>query len=149
MVDVSVSGTIRVPPARAFAYISDFENWPRWQGDMKERKLVSGERGRVGAKYHYISKAMGQTFDSTLWITDSIPDRRVDFEGERAGMITPRGTYLIAPAEGGSLVTLNPHPAMHGLAKLMSFMAKPMIRKLQKEHLAALTRELEGVPRSS
>lgn len=145
MVNVSISDVIRVPPAKAFAYISDFENWPRWQGDMKKAELVSGQRGSVGAKYHYISKAMGQTFDSTLWVTDVKPDHRIDFEGERAGMITPKGTYLVEPAEDGaaSRVTLNPHPDMHGLGKLMGAVAKPMISKLQREHLAALKRELE------
>jgi uncharacterized protein YndB with AHSA1/START domain len=143
MVDVRISGIVRVPPAKAFAYISDFENWPKWQGDMKKTALVKGEAGKVGATYRYVSKAMGQTFDSTLRITRIVPGERVDFEGERAGMITPRGTYLVEPAEGGSRVTLNPHPEMHGVGKLMAFMAGPMIGKLQREHLAALTRELE------
>lgn len=143
MVDVSISGTVKVPPAKAFAYIADLENWPRWQSDMKVTKLVKGDTGNVGARYHYVSKAMGQTFDSTLWITNVIPDRRIDFEGERAGMITPKGTYLVEATPDGSRVTLNPHPEMHGFGKLMAGLAAPRIRRLQREHLAALTRELE------
>jgi uncharacterized protein YndB with AHSA1/START domain len=144
MVDVKISGIVRVPPAKAFAYISDFENWPRWQGDMKRTELVGGERGKKGARYHYVSKAMGQTFDSTLAITNVEPDRRVDFEGEWAGTIKPKGTYLVEPAPEGCRVTLNPHPDMRGLGKIMAGLAGPMIRRLQRQHLEALTRELEA-----
>ena len=78
MVDVKVSGIVRVPPEKAFAYITDFANWPRWQDDMKKAELVGGERGKVGARYHYVSKAMGQTLqhlfppqDWVFWRSDA------------------------------------------------------------------------------
>lgn len=143
MVDVKVSGTVRAPPEKVFAFLRDLENWPRWQADMKETKLVEGRTGETGARYRYVSKAMGQTFDSTVRLTEVEPGRRVAFEGEWAGMIRPSGAYWVEPAPGGSSVTLNPHPEARGFGKLMAPLMGPMIRRLNRQHLDALRREME------
>jgi uncharacterized protein YndB with AHSA1/START domain len=144
MVDVTVSGLVRAPPQKVFEFLADLENWPRWQDDMKSTKLVEGERGRVGARYRYVSKAMGQTFDSTVRVSAVEPGRLVAFEGEWAGMIRPSGRYLVEPAEGGSRVTLNPHPEARGFGKLMAPLMGAMIRRLNKQHLERLRVALEA-----
>jgi uncharacterized protein YndB with AHSA1/START domain len=42
MVDVTVSGTVRVAPEEVFRFLADLENWPRWQSDMKSTTLAGG-----------------------------------------------------------------------------------------------------------
>lgn len=144
MVDVNVSGTVRATPADVFAFLADFENWPRWQSDMKTTELVEGQRGQAGAVYHYVSKAMGQTFDSTVRIVRVDPPSEITFEGEWAGMMRPSGRYLVEPAPEGARVTLNPHPEARGFGKLMAPLMGLMIRRLNHEHLDALRRAVEG-----
>lgn len=130
--DVTVSGTVRSTPKDVYAFLSDFANWPRWQSDMKATELVDGEPGQLGARYHYISKAMGQTFDSTVRIVKADSPREVAFDGEWTGMLRPSGRYLVEPALDGALVTLNPHPEARGFGKVMAPLMGAMIRRYNR-----------------
>lgn len=143
MVDVSVSGTIRADPADVYNYLADLSNWPRWQSDMQSTTLVDGTAGQVGAIYHYVSKAMGQTFDSTVRIARADAPREIAFDGEWTGMMRPSGRYLVEPAPGGSRVVLNPHPEARGIGKVLAPLMAMMIRRLNRQHLEDLRRELE------
>ena len=143
MVDVRVSGNVRATPEDVFAFLADLANWPRWQSDMKVTELADGTPGHVGARYRYVSKAMGQTFDSAVTLSRVEAPREVAFEGEWAGMIRPSGRYLVEPAPEGTRVTLNPHPEARGLGKLMAPLMGLMIKRLNKAHLDDLRRMLE------
>jgi uncharacterized protein YndB with AHSA1/START domain len=143
MVDVSVTGTIRAAPEDVFRYLADLENWPSWQSDMKSSTLAEGQPGEVGAVYRYLSKAMGMTFDSTVRLTRVDPPREVAFEDDWTGMIRPVGRYLVESAPEGSRVTLNPRPEVRGVGRIMEPLIAFMGRRLNKEHLEALKRELE------
>jgi uncharacterized protein YndB with AHSA1/START domain len=145
MVEVSVSGVVGAPPERVFAFLADLENWPRWQSDMKTTTLVEGERGTLGARYRYVSKAMGQTIDSTVRLVRVDAPREVAFEGEWAGMIRPDGRYLVEPAVEGSRITLNPHPETRGLGRILAPLLATMIRRLNRQHLGEL-QEIFGRP---
>jgi uncharacterized protein YndB with AHSA1/START domain len=138
MADVTVSGVVGAEPERVYAFLADLENWPRWQSDMKSTTLVEGEAGKPGARYRYVSKAMGQTIDSTVRLVRADPPREVGFEGEWAGMIRPNGSYLVEPAAGGTRVTLNPHPETRALGSLLAPLLTMMIRRLNRQHIAAL-----------
>src|SRR5207248_995699 len=144
MVDVMVSGVVRAPPQKVFDFLADLENWPRWQSDMKSTKLVDGQRGKEGARYHYVSKAMGQTFDSTVRVSRVEPGKLVAFEGEWTGMIRPSGQYAVDIDPAGSRVTLNPHPEARGFGKVMAPLMGSMIKRLNRQHLDALRKQLEA-----
>jgi hypothetical protein len=143
MVDVSVSGTVRAAPGEVFGFLAELENWPRWQDDMKSTILVGGTGGEVGARYRYVSKAMGQTFDSTVRLVTVDAPREVAFEGEWTGMLRPSGRYLVEAASAGTLVTLNPHPEVKGAMRIMAPLMAWMIRRLNRQHLERLRRVLE------
>jgi len=95
------------------------------------------------AVYRYVSKAMGMTFDSTVRLTRVDAPREVAFEGEWTGMIRPDGRYLVVPVPEGSRVTLNPHPQVRGIGRIMEPLIAFMGRRLNNDHLEALRRELE------
>src|SRR5947208_13054327 len=109
MVDVTVSGIVRAPPSEVFAFLADLGNWPRWQSDMQTTTLLEGQPATVAARYRYVSKAMGQTIDSTVRLVRVDAEREVAFEGEWAGMIRPTGPYLVVPTQDGDGVSVNPH----------------------------------------
>jgi uncharacterized protein YndB with AHSA1/START domain len=143
MVDVKVSGTVRAAPDAVFGFLADFENWPRWQSDMQVTTLVEGQQGEAGARYRYVSKAMGQTFDSTVTVVRADAPREVAFEGEWTGMIRPSGRYVVEAAPGGSRVTLNPHPEARGVGRIMAPLLAVMIKRLQRQHLDAIRQAIE------
>ena len=142
--DIKVSGTVRAAPEAVFSFLADFENWPRWQSDMKTTELVEGEAGQSGARYHYVSKAMGQTFDSTVRIVRADAPREIVFEGEWTGLLRPSGRYLVEPAPNGSRVTLNPHPEARGFGRVMAPLIGLMIKRYNREHLEFLRKAVEG-----
>lgn len=141
--DVNVSGIVKAEPEAVFAYLADFGNWPRWQADMQSTSLIEGQAGQVGARYRYVSKAMGQTFDSTVRVVRLDPPRDVAFEGDWAGLLRPSGRYLIEAVPDGSRVTLNPHPEARGLGRILAPLLARVIRRLNEQHLVALRGELE------
>lgn len=143
MIDVRVSGIVKASPEVVLGFLADLANWPRWQHDMQSAELTSGAAGQPGAEYHYVSKAMGQTFDSTARLTRVDPTQ-VAFEGDWAGMIRPAGRYIIEPVPEGTRVTLNPHPEARGLGRLMEPLMGWMIKRLNERHLADLRTALEG-----
>lgn len=144
MVDVKVSGQVHASPDKVYAFLADLANWPHWQSDMKLTELMEGEAGKPGARYRYISKAMGQTFDSTVRIVKAEAPREVTFEGEWTGMIRPSGGYLAEPAADGTRVTLNPHPEARGFGKVMAPILGMMIKRLNEKHLEDLRKAVEG-----
>ncbi len=144
VINLEVIGIVRAPVQKVFDYLVELENWPRWQSDMKESRIVAGERGKVGAKYQYLSKAMGQTFNSTVQLSRVEPGRLVEFEGEWVGMIRPNGAYRVEAVPEGSRVTLNPHPETRGFGSLIAPLMSMMIKGLNRKHLDALRQELEG-----
>ncbi|MGH2488527.1 MAG: SRPBCC family protein [Candidatus Limnocylindria bacterium] len=143
MVDVTVSGIARTAPDEVFRFLADLENWPRWQSDMKSTTLAAGRAGQVGATYHYVSRAMGQTFDSTVRLVRVEAPREVTFEGDWAGMIRPSGRYLVEPVADGTRVTLNPHPEVRGIGRIMGPLIAFMGRRLNRDHLEALRQVVE------
>jgi uncharacterized protein YndB with AHSA1/START domain len=143
VVNVTVSGIVNAAPDEVFRFLADLENWPRWQSDMKTTTLVEGQPGQVGARYRYVSKAMGQTFDSTVRLVLVDAPHEVAFEGEWTGMIRPSGSYMVEPAGDGSRVTLNPHPEARGVGRLLQPLIAMMVRRLNRGHLETLRRELE------
>jgi ribosome-associated toxin RatA of RatAB toxin-antitoxin module len=143
MLNVTVSGVVRAAPAEVFSFLADFANWPRWQSDMQTTSLVEGQPGQVGARYRYVSKAMGQTFDSTVRVVRVEALREVAFEGDWAGMIRPSGRYVVEPDAQGTRVTLNPYPEARGVGRLISPLLSLMIKRLNRQHLEALRKELE------
>jgi carbon monoxide dehydrogenase subunit G len=143
MVDVTVSGVVRAAPDVVFAFLADLENWPHWQADMQTTTLAEGEAGQAGAVYRYVSKAMGQTFDSTVRLARVDAPREVAFEGEWAGMVRPSGRYLVEPAAEGTRVTLNPHPETRGVGRILAPLIGLMIKRLNQRHLDALRQVLE------
>ncbi|SRR6266480_2458000 len=143
MVDVTVSGIVRAPPSEVFAFLADLENWPRWQSDMQTTTLLEGQPGTVGARYRYVSKAMGQTIDSTVRLVRVETGREVAFEGEWAGMIRPTGRYFVEPAQDGTRVTLNPHPDVRGIGRILAPLLALIVKRLNQQHLAALGQQLE------
>ena len=51
MITVNISIDIDLPPGELFAFLSDFENNPKWQNGMKVCTWTSAPPLRVGSTY--------------------------------------------------------------------------------------------------
>ena len=68
MIDVQKSVVINRPVAEVFAYMTDPENTPKWQGGV-EAVITHGPSDKVGSQYTEVRKFMGQEMKSPLEIT--------------------------------------------------------------------------------
>lgn len=66
------------PADEVFAYLSNFENNPVWQGGMERARFLTEPPLRVGSKYEQVARFMGRDIVSKFEITALEEGRRVD-----------------------------------------------------------------------
>jgi len=77
VIRVETSVVISRPPEEVFAYISNFENNPRWQGGMKEARFISQGPLGVGSTYTQVATFLGRRVESSFEVIDYQPNRLV------------------------------------------------------------------------
>ena len=143
MVDVKVSGTVGAPPAAVFGFLADLENWPRWQSDMQSTTLIEGQPGQVERATAYVSKAMGQTFNSTVTVVRVDLLRELRSRANGPGRSARAVATPSSPRLAGVAVTLIRTPRPADIGRLMAPLIALMIRRLNRQHLETLRRLLE------
>jgi uncharacterized membrane protein len=64
------------PVDEVFAYVTNLENLPAWQGSAVEARQVSEGPMRVGAKLREVRKFLGRRIESELEVTEFEPGRK-------------------------------------------------------------------------
>jgi len=77
MITVQVEIDINHPAADTFAFISNFENNPKWQKGMQKCTVVTKDELQVGTQYHQVAKFLGKDIISTFEVTDFLPGQMV------------------------------------------------------------------------
>lgn len=127
-----------------FAYITNFENNPKWQNGMVSCTFTTEPPLREGSRYTQVARFMGRTIESKFVVTKFIPNERVEFE-------TTESTFPIQivrsvkPINGGTRVTAIISGQPGGLMKLFSPLVKPMMRRSIEGDYARLKTLLESV----
>ncbi len=110
--------------AEVFAYVSDFENNPRWQGGMVEARFTTDPPLRVGTRYEQLARFLGREIRSTFEVIELEPGRLVKATTvESTFPIT--FTRIVEPAGGGCQVTAIVEGDASGIFKL----AEPLMRR--------------------
>jgi uncharacterized protein YndB with AHSA1/START domain len=63
------------PAEEVFAYISNFENNPKWQSGQIEARITSEGPLRVGSTYDQVAKFLGRRIVSTFEVVEYEPGR--------------------------------------------------------------------------
>ncbi len=138
MIDVQVSAVIPQPAEVVFAFVADFENWPRWEDHIAEVHRISpdGHQG-VGARYRYVARASGRSIPSTFVVTQYQPSKTLAFESDWAGPLKLKGQFAFEPVTEGTRVTIHLQPHLRATFKLL----EPKIaRGLRRAHERDLER---------
>ena len=77
MIRTDIDIEINHPAADVFAYISNFENNPKWQSGMVDCQFTSEGEFGVGSTYKQIAKFLGRTIESHFEVTAYQPGRTV------------------------------------------------------------------------
>ena len=125
-----------------FAYITNFENNPKWQGGMVSCTFTTEPPVREGSRYTQVAQFMGRTIQSKFVVTKFVSNERVEFE-------TTESTFPIqivrtaSPAEGGTRVNAIISGQPGGLIKLFTPLTQVMMRRSIEADYARLKAILE------
>ena len=143
MAPITASIEIARPPEAVFAYIDDLSRHGEWQSSLQEVKVETEGSTRVGSRARDRRKVPGGVQEMTYEITEHDPPRRASFRGID-GPVRAFGTVTVAPADGGSRVTLELDFEGHGLGKLLLPLVRRQARKEVPQDQKLLKERLES-----
>jgi uncharacterized protein YndB with AHSA1/START domain len=133
-----------VPVERAFAFVTDVANWPRfWPGYVR---LEPGSSwGARGATARLVTRILGRERTLTMTITDFEPNRLVAYTSTQPGLPDARHERHFEPDAGGFtyrlVVEVEPGSGLRGL--LDRVVLPRGIRRAYASTFVALERELD------
>lgn len=105
MKPVTVTKDIDRPAGEIFAFVSNFENNPRWQQGMRSCRWTSPPPHGVGSTYDQVARFLGKDIVSSFEVLEHDPRRRVKITST-AGPFPITETRVVAPrGERGATVT--------------------------------------------
>ncbi len=142
----SVERTIVVdqPPAKVWAYLSDFRTSEEWDPPTVSTVRTSGDGG-VGTTYHNVSKILGTEQDVDYVVTEYVEGSRLQLAGD-AGSIKLLDTITVEPAGAGTSVTYHAEFDPQGAAKLAEPVLPVALKLLADKVAASLEEKLQELP---
>lgn len=143
MINIEKSIHINRPIADVFAFLTDFANDAKWQGDLVRSEKTSPGPMAVGSTGLYVQKVMGKEIKNDVTVTVYEPP-------ERFGMKTTSGPVqfeINASLEemgGGTHLTMNLNGEPGGFFKLAEGLLKGELEKSLDRDFAKLKGILEG-----
>ena len=125
---VDVQVTIDHPLEEVFAYITNFENNPKWQSGIQSCKFITEPPLRIGSRYEQVASFMGRRIVSVFEVVEYEPNRMVRFHSI-SGTFPIRILRSVESTYSGSVVSATIEGEPTGLLKLMTPLARPMMRR--------------------
>lgn len=144
MLNIEASTIINRPVADVFAFMSNFENNPKWEKNFVEARRLSADPIGVGTAFQCVLQVPGQRSESRFEITAYEPNRKIGFRADRPAQAKPAGSILFESVGDGTKVTVLPRPEMSGFFRLMEPLMAGYIKKQNETHLNNLKQLLEA-----
>jgi carbon monoxide dehydrogenase subunit G len=134
------------PPEDVFAFVTTPENDREWVSTAVERQREGEGPIDVGAKIRAVDKFLGRRIESTLEVTEHVPNTRARIRLQ--GPISASGTYVLEPANGGTRFrwTLDAEAGLGGLylGKITDPLVTFVFRRRIRADLGRLKSALES-----
>ena len=127
-IDFEQQVEIARPAAAVFAYLSDFENNPRWQNGMKTCRWTSEERG-VGGTYVQEASFLGRKIETAFVVTEHVPGERVSIESTESSFPIQVTRSVESLGDDRCLVTAHIRGQPTGVLKLFGGMVRKNVAK--------------------
>ena len=142
MIKVETTVQIDRPSEEVFAFISNFENNPKWQSGQLEAKFTTEEPLRVGSTYDQVAKFLGRRVVSTFEVVEYEPNRKVK-ASSTSGSFPITFTRMVEPSDEGSEVTAIIEGDASGFFRLAEPLLKVMVKNSVDSDYQNLKRILE------
>jgi uncharacterized protein YndB with AHSA1/START domain len=141
---ITVTVDIDRPPAEVFAFLSDFENNPRFQRGMRRCTWTSPAPHGVGSTYDQVAHFLGKDIVSSFEVVEWEPGRRVKI-ASTSGPFPIQETRIVEPRDGGARVTAVVEGDASGFFRLAAPLQRFMVeRSVRRDYQRDLERLLES-----
>lgn len=131
---------VRRPPAEVFAFISNFENNPKWQSGMVEARFTSEGPLGLGSTYAQVAKFLGRRVESTFEVIAYQPNRMVKATST-SGSFPITFTRIVEPLADGAKVSAIVEGDASGFFKL----AEPILARMVHRSIEADYANLKAI----
>lgn len=126
MIRVNAAVHIQRSPEEVFAYLSNFENNPKWQSGMVSARFTSPGPLGVGSTYSQEARFLGRPVISEFEVIEYEPGRKVKITST-SGTFPITVTRFVEPdGAGGSRVSA----VVEGDASRVYRLAQPILRRM-------------------
>ena len=132
MAKLEISTVINRPVEEVFAFVSNYENLPKWNSLSSEVKKTSEGPIGVGTTYRTVVKFLGQRIEGETEVTEYEPNRSCAHKA-KSGPFPVENRLTFERVEGGTRVSLMTEGEPGGFFKL----AEPLL-------VSMLKRQFEG-----
>ena len=142
---VEINITIKRPPSEVFAYISNPENNPLWQGGMQKTTITSSGELGVGSTYVQVAFFLGRRIDTLFEIVEFEPGHLIKGQST-AGTFPITFTRSVEPAGQGSHVRAVITGEPTGILRLFAPLTDKMVERSINRDYANLKQLMENSP---
>jgi uncharacterized protein YndB with AHSA1/START domain len=132
---------IRRPTAEVFAFLSDFENIPKWNYAIVETHKVSQGPVGVGTIYRQVRSVPSRS-EEHFEVTAYDPPHQLEIQGQ-LGPFPSRLAYALDAVPEGTRVTNSVELQLRGPGRLLGRAAVPRVRDAVAANLRKLKELLE------
>jgi uncharacterized protein YndB with AHSA1/START domain len=130
-VKIELSTEIKRPVQDVFAYLTDPDKTPEWNGLVLESKASPAGPVRKGSKIQGVVKVVGRRFEVTADVTEFVPNEKFTTKGNSPFPNEQR--FSVEPVAAGTRVTASGQFEPGGFFKL----AEPILDRILRRQMRA------------
>ena len=143
MAKLEISTVINRPVEEVFAFLSNYENLPKWSSSSSEVKITSEGPIGVGTTYRTVVKFLGQRIEGETEVTEYEPNRSCAHKA-KSGPFPVENRVTFERVEGGTRVTLTTVAEPGGFFKLAEPLLVSIVKRQFEADLANLKELMEA-----
>jgi uncharacterized membrane protein len=132
MAKLEISTVIKRPVEEVFAFLSNYENTPKWSSSSSEVKISSAGPLGVGTTYRTVVRFLGRRIEGETEFTEYEPNRSYAAKSI-SGPFPVENRVTFERVEGGTRVTFSTVAEPGGFFKL----AEPLLVSMVKRQFEA------------
>ena len=145
--DIAVSTLIARPRDEVFAYVSDYENDPRWRAGIQEMTLNPRGQSQLGTTSHEVLRFFGMKTTTDGEVTHYEPSQEIAFVGtmpDGTSVSNRRVVATVAEHRNETQFTYELTVGLKGVMAAFTPVMQTMMRRLCAADLARLKHLLEA-----
>ena len=144
MIAVSQKITINRPVEQVFAFAANPENFPQWQSEVVQSKVITEGPLRVGSQFSEVVKIMGRPNDTLCEVTEYEEPTMMSFESKSSKAIEYGGRLVFDAVDGGTQVNLTGTATLKGRWRLVQPLFAGELKRGVADELNKLKTVLEA-----